>query len=450
MGIVYPLRRRIERKVGVVENAQSVIMEDVGRVRWKNVPEKAWLYADAKDMRTLFERGEVVRNSRVNFYRKRKQTSWTWEHPDGHRHTVSHLRGMLEGSAEQKLDALLPWIEFVRENGGTVGGIGSMSNSLWRSTLPQPLVLREHPKARGMLIRGERTALQNKTLGGHVFHNVSLWDMTASYASTLGGLVIPQAWRGKVGGNLPKEPWSFVRAIVDVPWLPWGPLPIAKTETRLEFPSEGHSLHGIWPTMELRAAIADGADVTVLESWTADGSVVAPFKDWYALHMKARETLPEQSIPLVKASGNAFIGTVASRSRGMQSWMRNGTLHESTLSRPMIPLSLTLHALVTGTVRTRLYSELLSPFPLSVLSCDTDGALVSDPVEPLDLGIGKGVWRKKWSAEFVRLLHPQMYARSNGEGGGWTYTFAGSNEAGKARQFDWLWGRKRARIEAGK
>jgi hypothetical protein len=353
---------------------------------------------------------------------------------------IINLRGMLDNlTTPDKLSVLLEWVQFFRDHGANVGSPSGMAYSLWRATLESPVIESRNLNQESLSIGGRQ---DYQYIGS--FPNVALWDITAAYSSTLGNVLLPRRWRHYEGPGWDETaPIGVARAFVKIPRMTWGPLPIPVTLDRVrlmvtgapmpntKFPIQ-QTVFGVWSNDELRQAIEVGCDVEIVESWV--GRAAKPvFAAWWQVVQEGRDALSADANKLLKWAANSLWGRFAAKGTGSVIWYDGNRKHQERSNRRLNPQSLSLAALVSGTVRTRLYSEALMPWDFAVIACHTDGVWLPAGFKLSPNGGAPGHWRKKQETESLFLLGPQSYRYL--QDGDWRYVLAGIPPKAQERVF---------------
>lgn len=402
-----------------------------------------------------------------------EEIRWRHERHDGEdewrrRATDVHVIKLpFPSERSQALRALGLWRDWLGSYGASpVGTMGGTSWSLLRACLTKPLWCSsgEKPPLR-------RTAGGRQELGpagqGRFEGKLEHYDLPAAYASELGHLSYGGHWSRASELPLCRGPewWAasgrpvFVRAIVRVPDLPYGPL-LRRPRGRLagsmgllrsallsEYPV-GCRLQGVWTWQELEQAEAWGCRIVrVLESWVhlAEGQ---PFLAWWGAVEDGR-TLGGFAGLLAKMTGNALWGRFAldpfegGGERTVRS--RNGVMRSRVLPwRGGLPGRHDLAETVSGRVRARLY-DLMMRAGGSLVSAHTDGAWIKGGdrhVSPEWGSVTEAVgWRLKERARCLDLLDPQVlrYWPQPARGSEPWHVFAGVPAGLAAGEFERLW-----------
>lgn len=156
-----------------------------------------------------------------------------------------------------------------------------------------------------------------------------------------------------------------------------------------------------------------------------------------------RAAVPESSVSMVKMAANRYVGRFAMDGHREHSRMVNGELEWTIEKGHRRPESLTVHGLVTASVRATLFRDGIYPYPFHFVFCHTDGvALMADAAidrRPPP----RETWRIKAYMERLLLLNPQRYAYRPGadDPEPWRYVVAGVPEPVAAPFFLRRWNR---------
>lgn len=434
-----------DKPIGYVVDSETVIGEWSG-TRWKDVPRTAALYAnETRPLKPKYRDGELEAVYWKKGGRIRSLSSWKWEHPDGHVHTVYFLKYALSAVPEpQRFAVLCEFVNWIRFAGGVPGSPVGMLHGLMRTTMSKPFIESSGEVPGSELWRGSRVE-EGKHGPKREFGPTDLWDMRSAFPRTLTDLAIPRRWKHYAALSsdpIPEADTGFMRAVVRVPWMMYGPLPdVAMKHPTGHFPTETF-LDGIWSFSELRTARDVGCDIFPREYWS--GSTFRhPFESWGALIEELRAAMSPQARRLVKMSANRYVGRFAMSGHRERSYMVNGKerwIIEKGVKRPE---SLTIHGLVTADVRSTLFREGIHPYPGHFIFCHTDGvALMAD--ETLETRHPPvPAWHVKAYMENLLLLSPQRYAyRAGAEDPNpepWRYVVAGVPEPAQRPFFEARW-----------
>lgn len=335
---------------------------------------------------------------------------------------------------------LIAWRDYLEQVGASVGApghggrtVGSASWGLLRASLSDEINFGRAARVESagpnpnrppiFWTRGGR--IQDGPAGPGCYRGqlVQL-DLPSAYSSLLGGLRYGGWWRQVPVAGRHFDRWlterpepMFVRAQVQVPELPTGPLLrwsrhrtnwITLHDLALKGPSDpafpsGCFLAGTWTRAELLEAMRAGCAVEPLQAWVHHSSR-QPFARWWELVGEGRELLrggPGET--LVKMTGNALVGNF-SREDGRRTLWRGGRRMRPCSASGFVPYAAhDLGEFVTGTTRARLY-ELIRWAGERLLTAHTDGAWIVDDGSPWPEG-----WRVKRTAHQLDLLGPSCY-----------------------------------------
>lgn len=408
---------------------------------WSDVPAKAALYSnDVRPMHPLYESGQCEKVWWKKPQRIRSLTGWRWWDDRNGPHTVYFLRQTLSALPdERRFPAVLEFVNYVRSQGGAPGSPVGMLNGLLRISLPSVLVESCAMAPVHRLWRGARVQ-QRKGMNAE-YGPTDLWDIRSAFPTAFREVPVPRRWKhyqGKGQEPLPDVEAAFVRAIVHVPWMMYGPLPDVALP-HPDFPTGW--LRGVWTLDELRSAEAAGCDVFVLEYWTAD-TFRHPFRAWGTLVDELRASVSKDGARLVKMAANRYVGKFAMDGHRERSRMIQGTETWTVEHGHKRPESLAIHGQVTGNVRAKLYTEGIQPYPAHFTFCHTDGVALDATSEELGHP-PDGSWQVKAYMERLLLINPQRYAYRPGaedrEPGDWRYVVAGIPQPGAEGFFATRW-----------
>jgi len=429
-----------DKPVGVVLDTRTVVGEWVGRM-WNDIPKRAVLYVnDAPTLRPMYDAGELEAIYWAKPGRLRKLSSWRWDHPDRHRHSIFILQGTLSKvPVEHRLAAVLAVIDKIREWGAAPASPVGMLNALQRISMTSTFRESSANAPGEYLWRGSRIER-----GKHFaveYGPTDIWDMRSAFPRALTEVSIPTRWRRyKAGKDLPEVESGFCHARVNVPWYMYGPLPDVWLANPT-FPVET-KLSGIWSLDELRIAQATGCEISPREYWVGNTST-QPFAEWGRMIDELRASVPESSVKIVKMAANRYVGRFAMDGHRERSRMVNGELEWVVEKGHRRPESLTVHGLVTADVRSTMFVEGIWPYPAHFIFCHTDGvALMTDASIDARPPPSKR-WRVKTFMERLLLLNPQRYAYRPGpeDPAPWRYVVAGVPEEVAEPFFLRRWGK---------
>jgi hypothetical protein len=349
------------------------------------------------------------------------------------------------------LDGLVLWRDMLAAMGARVGSLGSSAWSLWRASLTAPI----HDAA------GTPPPLHN-VIGGRQelprgpgrFHDAYHHDITAAYPRTLARLTYGGAWEyHDVGSWREVERWAsagimaYLSAEVRLRGWAFGPLPRRHTRALtaweaalhpVEYPRSG-VIRGFWSAPEVLAAVREGAGVKLRGVWV-HGSIHQPWLRWWD-RVQMLRAAPGYAAVLGKAMGSAMWGQLAiTDGERTTLTFENGRrrVRRSELPGGGRPRMYDVAEYVTGSVRSRLYGDLLAPMGERVIAAHTDGAWLDTRGGPAGDG-----WRLKEHAVTLDVMNPQCY-RYRVEGrSGFVYKVAGVDADHARGTFRELWHNER-------
>ena len=315
------------------------------------------------------------------------------------------------------MEGLVAWRRWAEDLGASVASIGSTAFSVLRATLEREFALNngDLPPVRVLVGARQHLAVPVGTYEGDLHH----YDISAAYPTTMARMVVGDWQRvGRVPFNR-LETWvraghpTFVHCTVHHRGFPPGPLPLRPHRQRhaweavfypVTYPYEGRR-QGTWTGPEVLAAVAAGASVTIDSVWVMAGTH-APFRSFYDATMAGR-TLPGLAGHLVKMTSNALWGQFAI-GREDRAYLAFKDGRRTVTHVPPIkgrPRDIPLAESITGSVRAKLYHDLLAPAGDQLLCAHTDGGWVRGDFVPDEKS-----WRLKDVAEVMDLISPQAYA----------------------------------------
>lgn len=413
-----PIRRRIEREWGLVVDADRIIGTWDGE-RWEDVPRKARLYtSSSKLVRPRYDAGDLEavrwRRSTNRGYLKGTITSYLYENPrTGDRHSIYNLNNSLGTEDPQvRFAALSEFLSFAVAAGANIASPSSTLRSLAAASARADYFFRDSDLPVNELIRGARIQKRSGVYGE--IDECVLYDISGAYVSNLTKLQLPRAMTRRECGpqdTLPDVETGFAHAVVNIPPMEWGPVPVQAG--LLRFPTDD-AVSGYWSFSELRGAIAAGADVMLLEIWfDRTGYAASPWSGFADVLTDMWRTLSPPARKLVKAGAVAYVGKFAAHGRQLRSWMEaDGTETVIEVGGIVKPSSLGIHAAVTGNVRAQVYTEGILPFSDRVVSVHTDGVTMVEDWATLPgtgMGIVPGDWALKHEMKQLYLANPQRY-----------------------------------------
>lgn len=426
--MIYPYEKRpAVRRVGLVTSGGDVVGEESPTA----------IYVGADRCRDLLTAGYG------------SATCWNGDPirlhlPDGTDAIV--LRTDYPGSDIQALDGLTLWRDMLATMGARVGSLGSAAWSLWRASLPGPI--RDSAGAPPPLhnVVGGRQELPR---GPGRFRDAWHHDITAAYPRTLSGLTYGGKWtyhdatswrdveRFASAGIM-----AFLSAEVRLSGSQFGPLPRRHSRTLtawqalmapVEYPRTG-TIAGFWTAPEVLAAAREGAGVKLRGIWV-HGAIHQPWLRWWG-RVQMLRAAPGYAAVLGKATGSAMWGQLAitEGERSTITFADGRRRVRPDPSRGSRPRMLDVAEYLTGTVRARLYGELLAPMGERVLAAHTDGAWLDSRDGPTG-----GGWRVKDHADVLDVINPQCYRYAEGPVKSYTYKVAGADADHARATFLQLW-----------
>jgi hypothetical protein len=239
-------------------------------------------------------------------------------------------------------------------------------------------------------------------------------------------------------------------ATVKVPkTLPYAPLPVRLGPEMISFKFGEFS--GVWPWVELAAAVEVGAEVEIQRAWAPVDSVDL-FGPWWELVQEGRAYLSSYALPLFKSICNSLWGMFAMMGddRSVIRWADEYGDHAEIVGQmpKKQAQANTIHvaAETTARVRTRMLTEGLYGYAAGTshdtepVHVDTDGVIVPrmalSNFHGLSIGSSPGDWRVKTAMKRVEVRGPQLY-RYTAEGSrGWHYVASGLPQHRAAEFFD--------------
>jgi hypothetical protein len=398
-----------DRPVGLVINPDYVIGEWNGKT-WDRIPNNAqlFLFNLAPFWRLYHDGNAAIRR-------------WTHLYDNGNRR-VHYPSSVIYGgfglyttrevfkdsTPEESFNALVEWAEFLRSQGGGIASLTGASRALWKATLGNK-TFKEYSKD----IPSDRLLLgaRQESIGPGSFPNVECWDIEAAYAHALGTLELPRSWKeynahSCFGSDSTKgvPDYGFVEATVEIPKMAYGPLPVRQNGA-IRYPTDT-LVKGIWTVFEIQAAVGMGCEISPISSWSPNGRMVKPFADWWEAISYARTELSPLTRQLFKTSSNTFWGSFAMAGQTFEYTFGSSGLKRRPIGGILRPLAPAISALVSGKVRSRLFSEALSKWP--IISCHTDGVISLTPLMYPPNGTGPGTWRLKQKARVIDIVGPQV------------------------------------------
>ncbi len=448
--------------VALLTNDRTVISEHGEQLDLDALPEGYRVWCDYDTVRELTNEqgyGEALcwNGEEIRWRHRRFEDEWRRRQSD-----VSVLRLPFGDDVERSVGALASWRDWLASYGASPPGTtGGAAWSLLRATITRPLWTSAGQTPPLLATVGGRQEL-GPAGQGSFRGELTLYDLPAAYASTLGGLSYGGKWvqTSELPGRLDRGPewWAssgrpvFVRARVTLPGGRYGPL-VRRPRKRLhglaarllgsEYPPSGR-IQGLWTWQEVAATVAQGGRLeAVLTTWV-HLSEDRPFAPWWEAVQVGR-AMPGLAGLLAKTTGNALWGRFCmdTKHAGVRTIRgRNGRLRSRPLrASPGLPPAHDLAETVSGRVRARLYS-LLAAAGSGLVSAHTDGAwVIEGRDEPLSIDALGDTWREKQRARRLDLLDPQVlryWPRPSRPDEPWT-VFAGVPARSADAAFDEAW-----------
>jgi hypothetical protein len=297
--------------------------------------------------------------------------------------------------------------------------LGSTSISLLKAKLDKEFVTGRGSEPPIEFTRGGRTVMGKEGMGtyeGQIYN----WDLPAAYASSLGNICYDGIWAIRPYNSAIKAYGHgapvYCHAIVDIPNLPFGPLPdyLSRPDNPIErafrnalgFPTE-EKVEGVWILNELEAAEETGCKITPITCWV-NMTGRQPFLPWWNAILHGRSLEGRLARFLAKRTGNALWGMFASDQKANSSKViihfENGEQKNRRIDfrvngqKPGHDLA----EAISGTVRAKLYQHIVAA-NTHLLSAHTDGLWVEGNYEKPD------GWRIKTEAKRIDLIDPQTF-----------------------------------------
>lgn len=296
---------------------------------------------------------------------------------------------------------------------------GSTSLSLLKAKLEDKLITGLGSCPPVGYTRGGRTLMGLEGKGrfeGQIIH----WDLPAAYASTMGNIFYNGTWEVRPYNSAIKAHNHgapvFCNAIVDVPNLPFGPLPESLRNSsnplegallnRFGYTKDGR-IEGIWTLNELFAAEEVGCKISPIQCW-AMLSGKQPFLPWWKAILRGRELTGEISRSLAKRTGNALWGMFCTdgdaRTKKIIVHYENGKtkIRRINFRRNGQKPGHDLAEAISSSVRAKLYQHIVAA-DKHLICGHTDGIWVKGKYDVPD------GWRIKQIARRIDVLDPQTF-----------------------------------------
>ena len=322
--------------------------------------------------------------------------------------SVSSLRGTLENSTNpfDELQKVLGWLSTY---GVAAGSIPAMAWALFRSSLPQDYTIGFDPEISQQAFFGGRQEAPRP----QVFTHMASYDIRAAYpvaqASKPYALSLRQV---HVKSILDPDAAGLAECSINVPdEMPFAPVPVRIAPGMISFQ---HGLvKGIWPWVEVSAAMALGCEVKINRLW-APRRTADLFGAWWPMVLEGRQ-LPGPAGVLAKSIANSCWGQfgMTGKDRAVRTWSDESgdAFYDTPEPQRGMPHEWTaiIGAETTARVRVRMLLEGLYGNCQPVY-CDTDGIIVPEgsPM-PDDSGTLAGQWSVKATMPTVDIRGPQFY-----------------------------------------
>lgn len=456
--MIAPYKRNPEPPdVALLMGDGRVVGEHGDQLSFDDWPENTRCWCDYDTVRQLVSdgNGEALcwNGEEISWRHKRHEAGWNRRLSD-----VAVIKLPFYDQHELTVRALAGWRDWLAGYGASpTSTTGSAAWSLLRARLERQLWT-----AMGTVPPLKQTLGGRQEIGpagqGDFRGDLIQLDLPAAYASELGHLRYGGHWFKT--STLPRHDpawWAqegrcvFVRAIVAIPELPYGPLPrrnrkrvygLAAALLAAEYPT-GKKLQGVWTWQELEQAVAHGARIVrIVETWVHLAGDQQPFLPWWRAIEQGR-AMPGLAGLLAKTTGNALWGRFAmdSRFHGVRT-IRSADKNGRLTARPFgfkggRPPSHDLAETVSGRVRAKLYDAIMLAGD-GLLSAHTDGIWChTDRYLLADLP----AWRRKQEARRLELLDPQVLRYWPKRGKAQT-VFAGVPASLADETFDEAWSRQ--------
>lgn len=372
-------------------------------------------------------KGEALcwNHEEIRWRHERLEDDWRRRQSD-----VAVIRLPFPDDEKAALRGLAAWRDWLAGCGASpVGTTGSAAWSLLRASIDGLLYCSGGSPPPLLQTMGGRIEL-GPAGPGRFEGRLAQWDLQAAYATEIGNLRYGGRWFTSDELPVSRSPdwWAqdgrpvFVRAVVRVPDLAYGPL-IRRPRKRMSqlglffsqltddrYPTSTR-MQGIWTWQEIEAALEAGCQLLEIRETWVHLSAVKPFAVWWQRVQDGRQ-LPGFPGLLAKTTGNALWGrfcmdpamggvrTVRGRTDGKR--VRTRKLPARGGMRPAHDLAET----VSGRVRARLFLRMLEAGD-SLISAHTDGLWTRENQQFSHLEGRETAWRLKQPARRLDLIDPQ-------------------------------------------
>ena len=344
------------------------------------------------------------------------------------KHTVT----LLPNTLEVDIRSLAQWRDWIESYGAAISSVVGSSMSLLRATLEQPLYLDKGTLPPLPTVVGGRV----DGIKAGVYGAFDAWDISAAYARCVGSLRISGTWRECT--DIDKA--TFVQAALTVPDMPYGPLPLRDAKLkqslvhrvfdRREYPVRKR-IEGIWTADEVRMAVEHGAKLKrIRQGWRLFHDSREPFGQWWEAIQIGRR-LEGMAGEMAKLTGNTLWGLFCAYGKKSRIRYENHKLIKQPLpDPPSFNRSFALAEMVTSTIRTQLFRELIAPAGEHLISVCVDGGLIHhNGFRPIG-----DRWKLKEHGSNLVFIVPYCYSY-RADDGSEVFKMAGVPEGSKATAF---------------
>lgn len=405
----------VPRPIGIL--AGSEVIGEWSGTSWDDVPGNAALFAlDLWHIAVLHRRcgGHILYWMRGHDEEQRARMCGIYAKRNGRKYYVRFPGLPLPGSPVDKLALLRELAEWTRARRVNLTSLAATSAGIFRSTLTKSILIGGDVIPTSAFVGGRQEAVPG------VHDDVTLWDKAQAYADVLSRMPIVKRYRHVPEGHGNPtwyHPAAFYEAVVDIPNIPYGPLPVVVDNLTL-YPT-GETIVGTWSGIELATAADYGARIrTVGERWVPTVDVHRNlYMEWLELTQEAKQELSPELTPWIKAMQRMLWS-----SYGVSGHMAIMDGLAMKHYPPVTPRHLALSALTAAWQRSDMFTEAYC-WGEQLIASHTDSALLPQGLAPRKLGNGPGEWRSKGSGSRAVVLTAQNYALETEEG--WRYVMSG-------------------------
>ena len=292
---------------------------------------------------------------------------------------VLSTRGIFAGEHPAvMIETMLRIQRTAAEFGVSMGSWSTMTLSLWRATLDEPVAFAGREIARQGFYGGRKEAARWAV--GAMLENVAHVDLKGAYPAAMFSDPLPTRLVRARRPHLEGE--GIVLAEVHMPSAPWAMLPERLRSGLIRWRS-GRTVEGWYSTRELRAVVEAGGDVIPLETWEGV-RFVEPFTRWASVIGPLRDR-PGPEGRWWKGVSNSLWGTFIMSPAGAE-LVRLDESGRPAERVPMVrrrsrrPLNAAYVAtLTTARVRERVLRDALGlGWEDKAVYVDTDGVMILD------------------------------------------------------------------------